>query len=36
MAGKVAIGTLVGIVGIFVVGKAADAYGERTADNKPE
>jgi uncharacterized membrane protein len=36
MAGKVAIGTLVGIVGIFVVGKAADAYGERTADDKPE
>lgn len=36
MAGKVAIGTLVGIVGIFVVGKAADAYGERAADDKPE
>ena len=35
-AGKVAIGTLVGIVGIFVVGKAADIYGERKADDKPE
>jgi uncharacterized membrane protein len=36
MAGRVAIGTLVGIVGIFVAGKAADVYGERQADDKPE
>ncbi|MGJ7453816.1 DUF2335 domain-containing protein [Sphingomonas parapaucimobilis] len=36
VAGRVAIGTLVGIVSIFVIGKATEAYGERGVDDKPE
>lgn len=36
MAGKVAIGTLIGLVGIFVGGRAIDAYGKRKDDDEED